>query len=119
MKKHRKSRKFQNNNEDEDPLSGVANLFDIAMVFAIGLLVVSLIHLNLAEMLTPNSDMTIVKNPGQPDMQVIIKEGKEIKTLNTTDQLVSGQGSKLGGIYQLKDGAMIYVPENMTEKSMK
>ncbi|MFQ6054354.1 MAG: DUF2149 domain-containing protein, partial [Methanosarcinales archaeon] len=70
MKKHRKSRKFQNNNEDEDPLNGVANLFDIAMVFAIGLLVVSLIHLNLAEMLNPNSDMTIVKNPGQPDMQV-------------------------------------------------
>lgn len=25
--------------EDEDPLSGVANLFDVAMIFAVGLLV--------------------------------------------------------------------------------
>ncbi len=109
MKRNKKRNRFAN---DDDPLSGVANLFDVAMIFAVGLLVVSLMYLNLTELMT-ESDVTIVKNPGQIDMQMIIKEGKEIKTLNTTEMIVGGEGSMIGGIYQLGDGTMIYMPEEM------
>jgi len=44
---------------DDDPLSSVANLFDVAMIFAIGLLVVSLTHFGVEELIT-QSDVTIV-----------------------------------------------------------
>jgi hypothetical protein len=68
---------------DDDPLSGVANLFDVAMIFAIGLLVVALTHFGVEELIT-QSDVTIVKNPGQENMQVIIKQGDEIEKLEET-----------------------------------
>ncbi len=47
---------------DEDPMSTVANLFDVAMVFALGLMVMLLMYLSILEVLT-QTDMTIVKNP--------------------------------------------------------
>ena len=57
------NRKAKNRDEeDEDPLSGVANLFDVAMVFALGLMVMLLLYLSMPEVLT-QSDMTIIKNP--------------------------------------------------------
>ena len=44
---------------DDDPLSGVANLFDVAMVFALGLIVMLLMYLSIPEVLT-QTDITIV-----------------------------------------------------------
>jgi len=38
--------------EEEDPLSGVANLFDVAMLFGLGLLVMVLIQMGMQEALT-------------------------------------------------------------------
>ncbi len=97
--------------EDEDPLAGVANLFDTAMVFAVALLVALVASYNVPEMLDSSSDLTVVKNPGQPDMQVIIKEGKTIKVLNMTEEISGGQGSKMGTAYRLQSGEIIYVPD--------
>ena len=56
----------------DEPLTGVANLFDVAMVFALGLMVVLLMYYNLQELLKPQ-DVTIVKNPGQKNMEIIVK----------------------------------------------
>jgi hypothetical protein len=84
------------NDEDEDPLGGVANLFDVAMVFAVALLVALVASYNVPEMLDSSSDLTVVKNPGQPNMQVIIKEGQTIKVLNMTEEISGGQGSRWG-----------------------
>ncbi len=100
--------------EDEDPLGGVANLFDAAMVFAVALLVALVISVNIPELLTPNADITIVKNPGKENMQVVIKRGMKIKVLNMTKEVASGEGVKLGTAYRLKSGEIIYVPENET-----
>jgi len=100
--------------EDEDPLGGVANLFDAAMVFAVALLVALVISVNIPELLTPDADITIVKNPGKENMQVVIKRGMKIKVLNMTKEVASGEGVKLGTAYRLKSGEIIYVPENET-----
>ncbi len=35
----RRGRFLKNNGEDNDPMSGMANLFDLAMVFAVALMV--------------------------------------------------------------------------------
>ncbi|MDI6811416.1 MAG: DUF2149 domain-containing protein, partial [archaeon] len=78
--------------EEEDPLGGVANLFDVAMVFAVALLVALVVSASVPELLNPTADITVVKNPGKENMQVIIKKGQEIKVLNMTEEVASGQG---------------------------
>jgi hypothetical protein len=95
---------------DDDPLSGVANLFDVAMIFAIGLLVVALTHFGVEELIT-QSDVTIVKNPGQENMQVIIKQGDEIEKLELTREEITTSGRKFGTIYQTDSGGWVLVKD--------
>jgi len=98
--------------DDQNPLTGVANLFDVAMVFSVALLVALVMSYQLPELLNPNEDITIVKNPGQQDMKIIIKEeGRPIEVLNMTDNIGGGTGEALGTAYKLADGRVIYVPE--------
>ena len=101
--------------DEDDPLSGVANLFDAAMVFAVALLVALVVSYNVPELLDADASVTIVKNPGDPNMQVIIKDKETIKVMNMTEQLAGGQGSKIGTAYRLETGEVIYMPENETE----
>ena len=96
--------------EDEDPLSGVANLFDVAMIFAVGLLVMMMMYVNMPELLT-SQDVTIVKNPGQEDMQIIIKNETEIEVLNMTDESVTTMGKLVASLYETEGGATVYVEE--------
>ena len=65
--------------EDADPLSVVVNLFDVAMVFAVALMVAMVMHMNMTEVFT-QEDFTIVKNPGKDNMEIIMK--REIKSIN-------------------------------------
>lgn len=99
---------------EEDPMSGVANLFDAAMVFAIALLMALVLSYNIPELLTPEASVTIVKNPGDPNMQIIIKDMDQIQVLNMTEKIAGGQGTKMGTAYQLENGMVVYVPENAT-----
>jgi len=100
--------------EGEDPMGGVANLFDVAMVFAVALLAALVLSYNIPELLVPDSSATVVKNPGDPNMQIIIKDKDKIEILNMTDKLAGGQGTKMGSAYRLENGLVVYVPENAT-----
>jgi len=100
--------------DEDDPLNGVANLFDAAMVFAVALLVALVVSYNVPELLDADASVTVVKNPGDPNMQVIIKDKETIKVMNMTEQLAGGQGSKIGTAYRLETGEVIYMPENET-----
>jgi hypothetical protein len=55
----------------------MANLFDIAMIFAVALMVAMTTYFQVSELLTQDN-MTMVKNPGKENMEIIIKKGKEI-----------------------------------------
>ncbi len=103
-------KRTETSDEDEDPLSGVANLFDVAMIFAVGLLVMMMMYVNLPELLT-SQDVTIVKNPGQDDMQIIIKNETEIEVLNMTDESVTTMGKLVASLYETEGGATVYVEE--------
>ena len=98
---------------DGDPLSVVVNLFDVAMVFAVSLMVAMVMHMNMTEVFG-KEDYTIVKNPGKDNMEIITKEGKEINTYKALGESADGngrQGKRLGTAYQLENGQIIYVPE--------
>lgn len=95
----------------QDPMSGVANLFDVAMVFAVGLMVAIVSAYHLQEIFSAD-DLTMIKNPNQPGkMEIITKKGKEIKVQKLTKEMTQGQGLRLGIAYKLRDGRVVYVPE--------
>ena len=48
----------------------VANLFDVAMVFAVALMVALVSRFNMTEMFS-KEDFTMVKNPGKENMEII------------------------------------------------
>lgn len=48
--------------EYTDPLSVVVNLFDVAMVFAVALMVAMVMHMNMTEVFS-KEDFPVVKNP--------------------------------------------------------
>lgn len=110
-RRHRRMSKFSQE-EDTDPLSVVVNLFDVAMVFAVALMVAMVMHMSMTEVFT-KEDYTIVKNPGKENMEIITKEeGKINKYTPSQDQSSSQQkGRKVGIAYELENGEIIYVPE--------
>lgn len=98
--------------DSSDPLSVIVNLFDVAMVFAVALMVAMVMHMNMTEIFG-KEDFSIVKNPGKDNMEIITKEGNKInKYTPSKDQTQQGKkGRKVGIAYELDNGEIIYVPE--------
>lgn len=98
--------------EDSDPMSVVSNLFDVAMVFAVALMVALVSRFNITEIFS-QEDFTMVKNPGKENMEIITKEGNKINRYTPSeDQNRNGnKGKRVGIAYELENGDIIYVPE--------
>lgn len=98
---------------DEDPLTVIVNMFDVAMVFAVSLMVAMVMHMNMTEIFG-KEDFTIVKNPGKDNMEIITKEGKQIKKFTPKEEQNNSsksKGKRVGVAYELENGEIIYVPE--------
>ena len=109
-------RRLLGTSDEEDPLSGVANLFDAMMVFAVGLLLALVTAYSLPELLSEQNEVTLVKNPGQPNMEIIRKKGIKLEKYRMTLKTLGGEGVKLGIAYRLKSGEVVYVPEVNSEE---
>ncbi len=96
--------------DDCDPLSGLINLFDAAMVFAVALMVAFVIQSRMTEFLTAE-DVTYVKNAGKPDMEIIVKKNNKVSRFKSEKTTGSGRGERVGIAYRLESGEIIYVPE--------
>lgn len=97
--------------EDVDPLAGIANLFDVSVVFIVGLMIALFGTYRLADLLDPRSQTTMVKTDAQGRTEIIIKKGRTVETYKVGQQTGQGKGKRLGTAYQLDNGQMIYVPE--------
>lgn len=112
----RKDSRKTNSAHHDDPMSGVANLFDAAIVFAVGLMVAMVSAYHLQELFTAD-ELTMIKNPNQPGkMEIITKKGKEIKVEKLTKEMAQGEGMRLGTAYRLKNGKVVYIPEKEEER---
>lgn len=109
----RRRRSLLRRSEDTDPMSVVSNLFDVAMVFAVALMVALVSRYNMTEMFS-QEDFTMVKNPGKDNMEIITKEGEKINRYTPSDDSSdpsSNRGKRVGVAYELENGNIIYVPE--------
>ncbi len=97
---------------DTDPMSAVTNLFDVAMVFAVALMVALVTSFNMTEILS-GKDFTMIKNPGEENMEIITKEGEKINRYTPSEDQNSSskKGRRVGIAYELENGEIIYVPE--------
>jgi hypothetical protein len=112
--RYMKRRRLDRLDRNGDPLDGVVNLFDVAIVLAVGFLVAALAGLGISGILT-SDDMTIVTDPGTEQMQVIVKQGDEITRLDVeAGTQVTGVGTLIGQFYRLADGTTVYVPAGTT-----
>ena len=109
-----KSSRFRaKSSEDTDPLLGLINLFDASMVLVVAMLLSLIAKGNVADMAARLSqqDVTIVTNPGKPDMEMVIKRGIKIEKIKATGEKGTGAGKRLGTAFRLENGEVVYVPE--------
>lgn len=92
-----------------DPMEYMGNLFDVAILVGVGFLILAMTGFGLNELLSDET-VTIVKNPGSPNMEIITKQGQRIDRLKSTGQQAQGTGVPVGTVYRLKDGRMVWVP---------
>ncbi|MCJ8318653.1 MAG: DUF2149 domain-containing protein [Colwellia sp.] len=96
--------------EDEsmNPALSVVNLVDVFLVLIAALLIaIAQNPLNpfLAE------DVTVIKNPGKDNMEIIVKKGNKIESFKGQGKTGAGRGKKAGTAYEMADGSIIYVTE--------
>lgn len=94
--------------ETDDPILSVVNIIDVFLVIIAALLLA--VANNPLNPFTSDK-VTVIKNPGQPNMEMVVKDGRKIEHYKSSGQIGQGQGEKAGIAYRLKDGSMVYVPE--------
>jgi hypothetical protein len=94
--------------EADDPILSVVNLIDVFLVIIAALL--------LAVAQSPLSSfsadkLTVIRNPGAPDMEIIVKDGHKVERYKGAGGSGQGAGVKIGSAYRLPDGALVYQPD--------
>ncbi|MEM7542477.1 MAG: DUF2149 domain-containing protein [Pseudomonadota bacterium] len=94
--------------ESANPVLSVINLVDVFLILIAALLI------SIAQNpLNPFVDetVTVIKNAGEPNMEIVIKEGETIESYKSSGEIGSGEGVRAGVAYKMPDGSMVYVPE--------
>jgi len=92
-----------------DPMESMGNLFDVAVLIGVGFMIVAFTGFGLREFIS-SENVTVVKNPGAKDMELIQKQGSDIKRFKATDQSAQGIGTAIGTVYRLENGEVVWVP---------
>lgn len=86
-----------------DPLDGLVNLFDVGIVLAVGFLLAALASLHLTDAFT----QTGLARPGSS--AVTVRPGDTVEDVPDSSDQVVGNGTKVGTVYRLDDGRLVYV----------
>jgi hypothetical protein len=60
--------------------------------------------------------VTVICNAGKSNMEILVKQGQKIERYKSNGQAGQGEGAKAGTAYRLKDGSIIYLPEDESNK---
>ncbi len=80
--------------DGDDPLQGVANFFDLGIVFALGFM------------------LALIAALGLPSLPVRTKDAVEMQRHREGAARLDGEGVRLGTAYRLKSGEVVYVPDD-------
>lgn len=94
--------------ETDDPILSLVNLIDVFLVI-IAALLLAVAHTPLNSF--SQDQLTIIRNAGQPDMEIIVKDGRKIERYRGSNDSGEGRGVKAGSAYRMPDGSLVYVPE--------
>jgi hypothetical protein len=97
--------------EEDDPTAGVANLFDLGVVFALGFMIAALSSMHLAGAFEAGAKTTITTERKDGSLEVVVREGQRTVVRRLTKEVGAGDGTRLGTAYRLADGSVVYVPE--------
>ena len=97
--------------EDDDPVLSTINLIDVFLV-VIGMLMIAVIDNPMNPF--AQDKLTIIRHEGQPDMEILTKEGQKLTRFKASGATGQGDGEKAGTAWRLKDGTMVYVPADAT-----
>ena len=87
-----------------DPLDGLVNMFDLVIVLAVAFLIAALQAHNLTQVLTQAPKPTPAKHT------ITVKPNQSLVHLKAgSTQVPVNGGGKLGAVYQLPNGELVYV----------
>lgn len=109
--RHRQSPRIGAAGEDEDPLAGMANLFDVSLAFIVALLLALFSLLSIEGLFDSDGSLTVLTQTEDGEMTLVTKDRERIEVQKVTDRELSGSGTRLGTAYRLPDGQVVYVPE--------
>jgi hypothetical protein len=92
---------------EEDPASGLLNLFDVWIAFAAALL---LAMLGFYQQAAASSGSTL-----QRELEALKRKGIKVEKYRPTSEKRSGEGERLGTAYRLANGDVVYVPEEQAK----
>jgi hypothetical protein len=107
MRDRRRRRRWEVQAED-DPLTGLVNLFDLWMVFSIALLIVfaGSVHRRGASPTAPAHSRVADASPSVP-----LQQAQAIERYRVSREELAGSGEKLGTAYRLASGEVVCVPD--------
>ena len=93
-----------------DPLDGLVNLFDLGIVLSVAFLLAALSSLKLDDILT-NEKVEVIRNTSK-GQQIITRQGQKVTRIQLQPgQRVVGRGDRIGSVYRLNDGRIVYVDD--------
>lgn len=93
-----------------DPLDGLVNLFDLGIVLSVAFLLAALSSLKLDDILT-NEKVEVIRNTSK-GQQIITRQGQKVTRIQLQPgQKVVGRGDRIGSVYRLNDGRVVYVED--------
>jgi hypothetical protein len=90
-----------------DPLDGLVNMFDLGIVLAVAFLLATLQSVHLTDLLTKRSVTLVQQTPA--GQAIVVKRGDKLEMLRLSRQRAAGTGARVGSVYRLPDGRLVYV----------
>lgn len=99
---------LEDDQDSDDPILSVVNLIDVFLV-----LIAALLLSVAANPLSPygRDKVTLIRNAGQPNMEIVTRDGNKIERFRAEGGAGQGKGVKAGVAYRMSDGSMVYVAD--------
>lgn len=104
------------NETEDDPISGVAQLFDVSIAFIVAVIAAMFTLLSSQDLMSKDSEWTLTKKTKNGDIEMIEKKDNQVIKRKVSAKNMSGNGVRLGTAYQLENGQVIYVADTTKTK---